>query len=108
MWRTTSGSGRGIMSQRAQVTSIEVLRDFKVGLAVFCEDAAEALCAIEIEIRRTLDWLEHDRLNYWQNEIRHRREEVAQALTDLNRVKLARSSGHMLDCIEQKQALPEA
>jgi len=96
------------MNQSARVASIEALKDFKAALLNFCERARHALCAVQMESRRTLDWLLHDQLNHWQNQVRERQEDVVQARTDLNRVKLARVSGREPDCIEQKQALREA
>jgi len=57
----------------AHVLSIQALEEFKGHLTRFNAQAQEILNAAEIEIRRTLDWLQ-ERLNYWRNEINRRRE----------------------------------
>jgi len=62
----------------AHVLSIQALEEFKGHLTRFNTQAQEVLNAAEIEIRRTLDWLQ-ERLNYWRNEVRRRQEILAQA-----------------------------
>ena len=62
----------------AHVLSIQALEEFKGHLTRFNAQAQEILNATEIEIRRTLDWLQ-ERLNYWRNEVRRRQEILAQA-----------------------------
>jgi hypothetical protein len=57
----------------AHVLSIQALEEFKGHLTRFNAQAQEILNAAEIEIRRTLDWLQ-ERLNYWRNEVNRRRE----------------------------------
>jgi hypothetical protein len=62
----------------AHVLSIQALEEFKGHLTRFNAQAQEILNATEIEIRRTLDWLQ-ERLNYWRNEVRRRQEILTQA-----------------------------
>jgi len=62
----------------AHVLSIQALEEFKGHLTRFNAQAQEIFNAVEIEIRRTLDWLQ-ERLNYWRNEVRRRQEILAQA-----------------------------
>jgi hypothetical protein len=95
------------MSQ-AQVRSIEALSEFRAVLLSFCRGASDALVAVQMESQRTLDWLQHDQLNYWLRQVRERQEKVVQARNDLNRVRLARASGHESDYTEQTQALRQA
>jgi hypothetical protein len=96
------------MSQAAHVTSIEAVKQFHQALCGFCKEAADALCAVELDVRRSIEWLQHDRLGFWMHQVRQGRECVAQARTDLQRVKLGRLSGRVPDCIEQQKALWEA
>jgi hypothetical protein len=93
------------MSEAAKVTKISAVRDFKPVLASVCEAVVEALCAAELEARRTIDWLEHEQLNYWRRAVKHLQEKLAQAKNELNRRKLVRASGHKMDLTEQKEAL---
>jgi len=62
----------------AHVLSIQALEEFKGHLTRFKAQAQEIFNATEIEIRRTLDWLQ-ERLTYWRNEVRRRQEILAQA-----------------------------
>ncbi len=62
----------------AHVRSIQALDDLKAAFSRFGYEAQEALNATEIELRRTLDWLQ-ERFNYWRNEVRRREQILAQA-----------------------------
>jgi hypothetical protein len=95
------------MSQ-AQVKSIETLSDFRAALLSFCRGASDALVAVQMESQRTLDWLLHDQFSYWSRQVRERQEKVVQARNDLNRAKLARTSGYEKDYTEQTDALRKA
>lgn len=93
------------MKSAAKITSVDVLKDFKGSLAKFCDEAKQALCAIEMDARRVLDWLQYDQMARWTRQLRRRQEDVLEARTDLNRVKLARAAGQKVDMIEQREAL---
>ena len=93
------------MATSARVTSVQAIADFKVALLGFCQEAKEVLASVEMEIRRTMDWVERDQLPYWQREIRNRHEEVAQAKADLFRKQLTRISGQNPDYLEERKAL---
>ncbi len=70
------------MSQSAQVLSLDPLRDFHAGLSAFTLQASSALCAAELEIQRTLDWL-HGQVGFWQRTARDCQEEVNRARAEL-------------------------
>ena len=93
------------MATSARVTSVQAIIEFKVALLAFCQEAKEVLATIEMEIRRTMDWVQRDQLPYWQREIRNRQEEVAQAKADLFRKQLTRLSGQNPDYLEERKAL---
>ena len=82
------------MSSQADVHSIEALKDFRVALALFGEEALAALGAVEMEVRRTVQWLQHDRRAYWQEQIKRRREQVATAQAEVFRRKLAKTADY--------------
>src|SRR5262249_6430265 len=92
------------MSGAARVLAVEVLEELKEALCAFKEDGQDALGSVEMEIRRTFDWLQ-DRLKYWQKEVRVRYEEVVQAKNELARRQMSRISGRPPDCTEQEKAL---
>jgi hypothetical protein len=95
------------MSEAARVTSIDALRDWKETLCVFRADAQEALTAVEMDIRRTQDWLD-SQTSYWQNEVRRREELVLQAKAELTRRKMLPIIGKHPDTTEQEKNLKRA
>jgi hypothetical protein len=96
------------VDQSARVTSIEALQEFKAALHVFCEEAKDALCAIEMQTRKVQDWLLRDQTSYWKHAVRDRQEDLAQAKADLFRKQLDRITGNIPDCIEEKKAVRRA
>ncbi|MDG3003031.1 hypothetical protein [Paludisphaera mucosa] len=96
------------MSSQAEVHSVEALRDFRVALALYGEDALAALGAADAELRRTVQWLQQDRPFYWQEQIKRRRERVASARADLFKLKLQKTPEHHPSLSEPKERLRQA
>ena len=46
------------MSRAANVLSVQTLRDFKVSMINFAEEARNSLSGVDMELRRMRDWLE--------------------------------------------------
>jgi hypothetical protein len=95
------------MSQSARVSSIEAVKAFKEALCTFSVDAQGALCAADMEIRRTIDGLQV-RLQYWQREVRERQEEVTRAKTALVQRRWGHTEGRGPGTTEQEIALRKA
>jgi hypothetical protein len=96
------------MSKSASVLSVDALRDFKVQMINFAEDARNSLSGVDMELRRMRDWLERDQLGYWMSQIKKRQEELMQARSDLHRRKLSQSGSDAVSDADQKEALREA
>jgi hypothetical protein len=97
------------MSRSARVTSIDVLPTLAAAIQKFRADAAGALDELELETRRALEWIRHDRKTYWTHELRRRSEAVAQARVQLQQARTFRSVvGHEPACIDEKRALERA
>jgi hypothetical protein len=96
------------MSSQAEVRSIEALKDFRTALALYGEDTLAALGAVELELRRTVYWLEQDRPLHWQEQIKRRREMVAAARAELFRRQLQKTPEHSPSMVEQKENLRRA
>ena len=96
------------MSEQAAVRSIEALRDFRAALATFAEEALAALGAVDMEVRRTVQWVQHDRREYWLGQIKRRREQVAMAQAEVFRRKLAKTDDYTPAMSEQKELLRKA
>ncbi|HEY5311701.1 MAG TPA: hypothetical protein VIK18_04255 [Pirellulales bacterium] len=92
----------------ANVRSIHMLHEFRAAMVSFREDSAQALGAVEVEIRRMVDWLTHDQLKYWQVEIRRREDVVGECRADLNRCLMSTASEGVPSCSDQKKALEKA
>lgn len=93
------------MASSARVTSVQAIAEFKSALLGFCQEAKEVLASIDMEIRRMSDWVERDRLSFWQREIRNCQEELAQAKADMFRKQITRISGQNPDFLEERDAL---
>lgn len=96
------------MSRSANVLSIQTLKDFKLAMCLFAEDARSALSNVDMELRRTRDWLERDQLGYWQSQIKKRSEDLMQARADLHKRKISQQGSEAVSDAEQKEALREA
>jgi hypothetical protein len=95
------------MSQ-ANVRSIEPLLELKAALAVYADEAAGALGASGMELRRVTRWLTEEQGLYWQSQIKKRREVLAMARSELSRKKLGRMHGHTTSHSEQQEAVEKA
>ena len=96
------------MSQAARVLSVQALRDFRVSLYKFIEEARNALSGVDMELRRTRDWLERDQLGYWQMQVKRRQEAVMNARSELHKRQIAAKGSDSISDTEQKEALREA
>src|ERR671912_1101985 len=92
------------MSQ-ANVRSVDALRDFKNALIAYAEEARNALNGVDMDVRRTRDWLERDQLMYWQTQVKKRNEQVSQARADLFRRQISQSNSDAVSDSDQKEAL---
>jgi hypothetical protein len=96
------------MSRSANVLSVQALKDFKLTMINFAEEAKNALSGVDMELRRMRDWLERDQLGYWVAQVKKRNEDVMQARSDLHRRKLSQQGSESVSDADQKEALREA
>jgi hypothetical protein len=96
------------MSKSANVLSIQTLKDFKLAMITFAEDARNSLSGCDMELRRMRDWLERDQLGYWQAQIKKREEQLMQARADLHKRKISQQGSDAVSDAEQKENLREA
>lgn len=71
------------MPERAKVTSLEALEDFRAKLIIYRDKASRVLDEVNDDVTRTRLWLESERPTYWQNQIRqfsHKLEAAQQEL----------------------------
>jgi hypothetical protein len=96
------------MAQSAKVLSIQALKDFRVALINFVEEARNALGGVDMELKRMRDWLERDQLSYWQMQVKRRHEAMMMARTELHRRKISQQGSDAVSDTEQKESLREA
>jgi hypothetical protein len=96
------------MADSAKVLSVDALKDFRLALITFVEEARNALSGVDMELRRTRDWLERDQLSYWQMQAKRRHEAMMNARTELHRRQISQQGSDAKSDTEQKEALREA
>ena len=97
------------MSRSARVTSIGVLQTMASALQRFRGESASAVDDLDIEIHRALEWIHHDRKDYWALELRRSAENVTQARLQLQQARTSRRmAGHEPSCIDEQRALDRA
>ena len=77
------------MSETARVKNVDALREFRLALTTFIDDARNALTAVEMENRRVSEWVNHTQKFYWINEVKRRREKMNEIRGELHRRKLS-------------------
>jgi len=92
----------------AKITSIEALRELRAGLLRFCEDAAAALTALDLEARRPVDWIENDRTRYWPSELRKADDRLNEARQALARCQQTISGEDARHCYDERKAVERA
>lgn len=92
------------MPDKAEVRSIDALRDWHAALTTYGEGLAEALAGIELEIRRAYDWL-GEQLGCWQRAVRDCEEDVTRAKAELAQRKFPTWDGREPDCTVQEKNL---
>lgn len=97
------------MGRSARVTSIGVLQLMASSLQRFRSESASAMDDLDIEIHRALEWIHHERKDYWAMELRRSAENVTQARLQLQQAKISRRmAGHEPSCIDEQRALERA
>lgn len=96
------------MSKSANVTSIEEVRYFKAALAEFEASVRDALTQLSLEVRRAIDWIEHDRTKYWPREARRASDRVSEARIALERCELSIDPDDRRGCYDEKKVLQKA
>jgi len=78
---------------QANISSTEALESFRASLIIYIKKARSAVDEIDHGLLRIKDWLEHDRPNHWENQIRIRSRQVSDAQSELLSARLSDSYG---------------
>jgi len=71
------------MADRAHVTSVDALEQFRASLIIYLSKARPTLEEVSSEVQRTRGWLDNEQRTHWEGELRRRAralEEAQQAL----------------------------
>src|SRR5262245_28398253 len=92
------------MADRADVRSIDAVRDWHVALTNYADSLQDAMAGVELEIRRAYDWLD-EQLASWRQAVRDGEEDVERAKAELSQRKFKTWDGREPDCTVQEKAL---
>ena len=92
------------MPDRAKVTSLEAIEDFRAKLVVYRDKARRVLDEVDHDVTRSRVWIENERPNYWQNQIRLRTRTLEQCQSELFSAELSglRDSSYVQKAAVQK------
>jgi hypothetical protein len=96
------------MSGSAHVQSSEAIEVVKAALIFFKDQVDQALSTNDLEMRRVLDWLEHDRPRYWKTRVRVAHDEVTAAKAALTRCLMYPINDERPSCYEERDAVKKA
>lgn len=96
------------MSTSANVQSLESIEAVRRAMLLFDEQVADALTELSAEMRRMLDWLEHDRPRYWKTQVRKAHDQVHEAQQALHRCLMFPIAGERPSCYEERMELKKA
>jgi len=90
------------MQPSANVNNVEGLAVLQLALQHFEEKAKDALMNIDMDLRRTKEWIS-DMYSAWQSEIRKAEEALTQAMLELNRKKHMKVGDRTPDTSEEEK-----
>lgn len=95
------------MGSKAEVTSLDALRSFRVALVQYDASVRDGLDSLATQVQRAVEWLEVDRRQYWPEQARRANEKLSEARNALERCQLRYGSEEAPSCYEQKKAVDE-
>jgi hypothetical protein len=93
----------------AKITSIDVLPLLAAAIQKFRSEAGAAVEDLETEVRRGLEWIHHDRREYWTTELRRAQDALVQAKIQLQQATVMRRvADRDPSCVDEKRAVERA
>lgn len=91
------------MGPRANVRTVEALKEMRVALVEFAERVGAALASADAEVSRVGQWVTHDRPQHWKREVRKREDLVTQARAEIARKRFVAAPNPASVVLEKKQ-----
>ncbi len=97
------------MARSAKLISIDAVREMAVALTTFGDEAIAALDDLDINVRRAVEWIEHDRKEHWAGEVRRGWQRVGEARAELEKaLTYRRVAGQTPSCRHERAMLERA
>lgn len=93
------------MPHSANVRSLDSIEAVKAAMQSFAGRVEQAQTMLDTEIRRLLEWLEHDCPMYWKAQINRAHEEVTRAQAALHQCLMYPIADERPSCLEERAAL---
>jgi hypothetical protein len=92
----------------ASVKSFEAIERVRSEVLKFAARSLDGLTELNGQVRRTLDWIEHDRPGYWKERTRRAFDAVGTAKGELHRCLMYPINDEQPSCTEERAALKKA
>jgi hypothetical protein len=92
----------------ANVTSIDAVAALRAALVEFEARIRDAIVQLTLEARRPIDWIEHDRTQYWPRQVRKASDALSEARLALQRCELTIDADHRRSCYDERKALAKS
>lgn len=96
------------MSDSANLSSLDALRQFTAAVVEFQAEAQMCLTAFDAQLRQVQSWLDHDRPAFWKREMETAVRAVADARGRLHQCRMRRVGDFQPTCFEEQKALEQA
>ena len=93
----------------ARLSRTDAVVEMAAAVETFRNEATAALDGLDMEIRRGLEWIHHERHDHWNQQVRRGWEQITAARVQLQQAMTARRiDAHDPACIDEKKALARA
>lgn len=98
------GSGHDL----AQISSHEIIADFRIQFMKFEENCKQAVEEVRSDCGRVQEWLRHDQPQHWKEELRKVEERVRRARSDYDMARYGSEAYRKTSFVEEQKALQKA
>ncbi|MEZ6112822.1 MAG: hypothetical protein R3C99_17695 [Pirellulaceae bacterium] len=92
------------MSNPARVTSIDAVHRFRISLREYSEQIRDVTLALNMELRRVLEWIDHERPAYWRASYERASLELVEKRNELERCMNNTVGDERRSCFAERKA----
>lgn len=93
------------MSDPANVRSLDALRNLRVALLRFENEARRSSSALIVEAQRVLHWLQLEQPQYWKRQVEIAYQQLAEARSGLMKCRMRRTGDFKPTCYDEQKAV---